>query len=47
MAGTFSGETWTSEAVPVLAVPVYLSREGGFLTVITGANQLTLLKYRE
>ena len=41
------GETWTSEPVPVLAGPVYLAREGGYLTVITGANQITLLKYEE
>jgi hypothetical protein len=41
------GHTWTSESVPVLAGPVYLARQGGFLTVITGANQLTLLKYGE
>lgn len=38
------GETWTAEPVPVVAGPVYLAREGGYLTVITGANQLTLLK---
>jgi photosystem II stability/assembly factor-like uncharacterized protein len=41
------GETWTSESVPVLAGPVYLAREGGFLTVITGVNQLTLLRHEE
>lgn len=41
------GKTWTSEPVPVLAGPVYLAREGGYLTVITGANQITLLKYEE
>ena len=41
------GKTWTSESVPVLAGPVYLSRKGGFLTVITGVNQLTLLKYEQ
>lgn len=41
------GETWTSEPVPVLAGPVYLAREGGYLTVITGNGQLTLLKYEE
>jgi hypothetical protein len=39
------GQSWTSEIVPVLAGPVYLSREGNFLTVITNVNQLTLLKY--
>jgi hypothetical protein len=41
------GETWTSETVPVLAGPVYLAREGGYLTVITANGQLTLLKYEE
>ncbi|HJS17381.1 MAG TPA: hypothetical protein VJ785_01440 [Anaerolineales bacterium] len=40
-----SGHTWTSETIPVPAGPVYLSRHGGFLTVITGANQVSLLKY--
>ncbi len=40
-----SGETWISESVPVLAGPVYLAREGGYLTVITANGQLTLLKY--
>jgi photosystem II stability/assembly factor-like uncharacterized protein len=39
------GKTWVSESVPVLAGPVYLSRKGGFLTVITAYDQLTLLKY--
>ena len=41
------GQTWASELLPVLAGPVYLAREGGYLTVITGANQLTLLKYSQ
>jgi photosystem II stability/assembly factor-like uncharacterized protein len=41
------GQTWTSEVVPVLAGPVYLAREGGYLTVITQVNQLTLLRYDE
>ena len=40
-------KTWTSESLPVLARPVYLERQGGFLTVITGVNQLTLLRYEE
>lgn len=39
------GQTWTSEMVPVLAGPVYLSPEGNLLTVISGVNQLTLLRY--
>ena len=41
------GKAWTSESVPVLPGPVYLSREGGFLTVITAYDQLTLLRYEE
>lgn len=41
------GQTWTSETVPVAAGPVYLAREGNLLTVITGVNQLTLLRYEE
>lgn len=41
------GKTWTSKSIPVLAGPVYRAREGGFLTVITGVNQLTLLRYEE
>ena len=41
------GETWASESIPVLAGPVYLSREGGYLTVITAYDQLTLLRYEE
>ena len=42
-----AGQTWTSEVVPVPAGPVYLSRRGGFLTVITAYDQLTLLRYEE
>lgn len=41
------GQTWSSEIVPVDTGPVYLSHEGNYLTVITGANQLTLLQYIE
>ena len=41
------GVSWTSEPIPVSAGPLYLSREGGFLTVITAYDQLTLLKYEE
>lgn len=41
------GGTWASEVVPVTAGSVYLSREDNLLTVITGANQLTLLRYDE
>ena len=41
------GASWTSEPVPALAGPVYLSRQGGYLTVITAYDQLTLLRYEE
>jgi photosystem II stability/assembly factor-like uncharacterized protein len=41
------GERWTSENVPVLSGSVYLSREAGYLTVITAYDQLTLLRYEE
>ena len=41
------GQTWNSEPIPVLAGPVYLARQGGYLTVITGTNQITLLRYEE
>jgi photosystem II stability/assembly factor-like uncharacterized protein len=41
------GRTWASESVPVSAGSVYLSRQGGFLTVITAYDQLTLLRYTE
>jgi photosystem II stability/assembly factor-like uncharacterized protein len=41
------GVTWTSETVPVLAGPVYLAREDGYLTVITANGQITLLQYKE
>ncbi len=39
------GQSWTSEIVPVPAGPVYLSRDGNLLTVISEVNQLTLLSY--
>jgi hypothetical protein len=41
------GATWTSEVLPVVAGPVYLARDGKFLTVISGVNQLTLLRFDE
>lgn len=41
------GLTWASESVPVLAGPVYLSRKDNLLTVITGVNQVTLLRHTE
>ncbi len=40
-----AGQTWSSERVPVSVGPVYLSRDGRLLTVITGPNILTLLRY--
>jgi photosystem II stability/assembly factor-like uncharacterized protein len=39
------GLTWSSEAVPVISGPVFLSRQEALLTVITGADILTLLRY--
>jgi hypothetical protein len=39
------GLSWVSKAVPVMAGPVYLSRSGDFLTIISAVNQLTLLRY--
>jgi photosystem II stability/assembly factor-like uncharacterized protein len=41
------GENWISESVPVATGSVYLSRTGGYLTVITAYDQLTLLRYEE
>ena len=41
------GETWTYEVVSVVAGPVYLARNGKFLTVISAVDQLTLLRYEE
>ena len=41
------GKTWTSEILPVVAGPVYLARDAKLLTVISGVNQLTLLRYDE
>jgi photosystem II stability/assembly factor-like uncharacterized protein len=41
------GERWISEPVPVLPGSVYLARQGGYLTVITAYDQLTLLRYEE
>lgn len=41
------GQSWTYETVPVAAGPVYLSRDGKLLTVITGPNILTLLRYNQ
>jgi Photosynthesis system II assembly factor YCF48 len=41
------GENWIFESVPVAAGSVYLSRTGGYLTVITAYDQLALLRYEE
>jgi photosystem II stability/assembly factor-like uncharacterized protein len=40
-----AGQTWTSELVPVKAGPLYLARNSGLLTVITGPNILTVMRY--
>jgi hypothetical protein len=37
------GATWTSELDPVTSGPVFLSRDENLLTIITGANIMTLL----
>jgi photosystem II stability/assembly factor-like uncharacterized protein len=42
---TDGGMTWVSENIPVAPGPPYLSRDSGLLTVITGPNILTLLRY--
>jgi hypothetical protein len=39
------GATWTSELVPVTSGLVFLSRDENLLTVITGANIMTLMQY--
>jgi photosystem II stability/assembly factor-like uncharacterized protein len=39
------GQTWTSEVVPVSPGPLFLSQNGRLLTVITGANMMTVLRY--
>ncbi len=39
------GHSWASEMVPVISGPVFLSRNEPLLTVITGADILTLLRY--
>jgi photosystem II stability/assembly factor-like uncharacterized protein len=40
-----AGQNWISEPVPVKAGPLYISQDGRLLTVITGANMMTLLRY--
>jgi hypothetical protein len=40
-----AGQTWTSELVPVKPGPLYLSQDGRLLTVITGPNMMTVLRY--
>lgn len=40
-----AGQTWTSEGVPVEPGPVYIAQDGRLLTVITGPNIMTLLRY--
>jgi photosystem II stability/assembly factor-like uncharacterized protein len=40
-----AGQTWTSEVVPVKPGPLYISQDGHLLTVITGPNMMTVLRY--
>lgn len=40
-----AGQTWTSEPVHVPPGPLYLSHDGRLLTVITGPNMMTVLRY--
>ena len=42
---TDGGRTWTTEMVPVISGPVFLSRGEPLLTVITGADILTVVRY--
>jgi photosystem II stability/assembly factor-like uncharacterized protein len=42
---TDGGQTWISEQVPVKPGPLYLSQDGRLLTVITGPNMMTVLRY--
>jgi hypothetical protein len=42
---TDGGQTWTVEVIPVKAGPPFLSPDGQLLTVITGANIITVLRY--
>jgi len=39
------GLTWTSEPVPAASGPVFLSRRGPLLTILNGADSLTVLRY--
>jgi len=38
-------QTWTSERVPVKPGPLYIAQDGRLLTVITGPNIMTVLRY--
>lgn len=42
---TDGGLSWTSELIPVAAGPVFLSRREPLLTVLNGADILTVLRY--
>jgi photosystem II stability/assembly factor-like uncharacterized protein len=42
-----AGQSWSSEPVPVEPGPLYLAQDGRLLTVITGPNIMTVLRYRE
>ncbi len=39
------GATWTSEMVPAASGPVFISRQEPLLTILDGANIMTLLRY--
>jgi photosystem II stability/assembly factor-like uncharacterized protein len=39
------GATWTSVTVPVVPGPLYLSQDGRILTVLTGPDEMTVLRY--
>jgi photosystem II stability/assembly factor-like uncharacterized protein len=39
------GQNWRSEPVPVKPGPLYISQDGRLLTVITGPNIMTVLRY--
>jgi photosystem II stability/assembly factor-like uncharacterized protein len=44
---TDGGLTWISELVPVTSGPVFLSRDEDLLTVITGPDILSILRYSQ
>lgn len=42
---TNGGHTWASELVPAISGPVFLSRQVPLLTILNGADRLTVLRY--